>query len=104
MDRKLSIPGPRLTMALLSQTPIKNPTSRPNMDSDKLATMRRTIIKNKYLSEMKIDEIKLKVQSKCENRLPNADANNDSSHSDQDHIIQRKGIWNHKILLRSKLM
>ena len=33
----------------------KNPSARPNMDSNKLATMRRTIIKNKYLSEMEID-------------------------------------------------
>ena len=42
----------------------KNPTAHTNMDSNKLATMRRTIIKNKYLSEMEINEIKLKVQSK----------------------------------------
>ena len=39
----------------------KNPTVHPNMDPNKLATMRRTIIKNKYLSEMETDEIKLKV-------------------------------------------
>ena len=30
----------------------------------------------------------MKVQSKCENRLPNVEANNNSSHSDQHHIIQ----------------
>ena len=33
----------------------KNPTARPNMDPNKLTTLRRTIIKNKYLSEMEID-------------------------------------------------
>ena len=65
----------------------KNPTARPN----KLATMRRTIIKNKYLSKMEIDEIKLKVQSKCENRLRNVEANNNNSHSDQHSIIQPNG-------------
>ena len=53
--------------------------------------MRPTIIKNKYLSEMEIDEIKLKVQSKCENRLPNVETNNNSSHSDQHPIIQPNG-------------
>ena len=37
-------------------------------------------VKNKYPFEMEIDEIKSKVQSKCENRLPNVDANNNSSH------------------------
>ena len=37
----------------------KNPTAQPNMDPNKLATMQRTIIKNKYLSEMEIDEINL---------------------------------------------
>ena len=42
----------------------RNPTARPNMDSNKLASMRRTITKAKYLSEMEIDEIKLKAQSK----------------------------------------
>ena len=40
----------------------KNRTARPNMNSKKLATMRRTIIKNKYLSEIGIDDIKLKVK------------------------------------------
>ena len=34
----------------------KNPNARANMDTNKLATMRHTIIKNKYLSEMEIDE------------------------------------------------
>ena len=61
------------------------------MDSNKLTAMRRTIIKNKYLSQMKIDEIKWKVQSKCENRLPNVEANNNNSHSDQHHIVQLNG-------------
>ena len=46
----------------------KNRTARPNMDSNKPATMRRPIIKNKYLSEMEIDEKKLKAQPKGENR------------------------------------
>ena len=49
--------------------------------------MRRTI----YLSEMEIDEIKLKVQSKCGNRLLNVEANNNSSHSNQHHIVQPNG-------------
>ena len=35
----------------------ENPTARPNMDRNKLATIRRTIIKNKCFSEMEIDEI-----------------------------------------------
>ena len=50
-----------------------NLTACPNMDSNKPATMRHAIIKNKHLSEMEIDKIKLKVQSKCEtnNRLQN---------------------------------
>ena len=39
---------------------------------------------------MEIDEIKLKVQSKCENWLPNLEAN-DNSYSDQHHIIQPNG-------------
>ena len=43
----------------------KNPTACPIMDSNKLATMRCTITKNKYLSEIEINEIKLKVQLKC---------------------------------------
>ena len=53
--------------------------------------MRRTIIKNNYHSELDIDEIKLKVKSKCENPLPNVEAKNSSSHSDQHHIIQPNG-------------
>ena len=61
------------------------------MDPIKLATMRRTVIKNKYLSDKDIDEIKLKIQSKCENQLPNVETNNNSSHSDQHHIIQPHG-------------
>ena len=61
------------------------------MDPNKLPTMQRTIIKNKYLSEMEIDEIKLKVQSKCENQLPNVEAKNNSSHSDQHHISEPNG-------------
>ena len=61
------------------------------MDSNKLATMQGTIVKNKYLSEMEIDEIKLKVQSKCENWLPNVEANNNSAHFDQHPIIQPNG-------------
>ena len=61
------------------------------MDTNKLDTMRHTIIKNKYLSEMEIDEIKLKVQSKCENQLPNVEANSNTSHSDQHHITQPNG-------------
>lgn len=44
--------------------------------------VRRTILKNKYLSEIEIDEIKLKVQSKCKNRLRNVEANNNNSRSD----------------------
>ena len=40
---------------------------------------------------MEIDEIKLKVESKCENRLQNAEVNNYSSRSDQHHIIQPNG-------------
>ena len=69
----------------------KNPTARPNMDPNKLATMRLTIMKNKYLSEMESDEIKLKVQSKFKNQLPNVEANDNSSHSDQHHITQPNG-------------
>ena len=61
------------------------------MDPNKLATMRRTIIKSNYLSEMETDEIKLKVQWKCENQLPNVEANNNSSHSDQHHISEPNG-------------
>ena len=61
------------------------------MDTIKLATMRRSVIKNKYLSDKDIDEIKLKIQSKCENQLPNVEANNNSSHSDQHHITQPHG-------------
>ena len=44
-----------------------------------------------YLCEVLIDEIKLKVQTKCENRLPNVEANNNNSHSDQHHTIQPNG-------------
>ena len=40
---------------------------------------------------MEIDDIKLKVQSKYENRLPKTEANNNISHSDQFHIIQPNG-------------
>ena len=40
---------------------------------------------------MEIDDIKLKVQSKYENRLPKKEANNNISHSDQFHIIQPNG-------------
>ena len=40
---------------------------------------------------MDIDEIKLKVQSKCENQLPNVEVNNNSSHSDQHHISEPDG-------------
>ena len=40
---------------------------------------------------MEIDEIKLKLQSKCLNRLPNVEANNKNSHSDQHHLIQPNG-------------
>ena len=40
---------------------------------------------------MEIDEIKLKVQSKYENQLPNAEASNNSSHSDQHHISELNG-------------
>ena len=40
---------------------------------------------------MEIDEIKLKVQSKCGNRLLNVEANNNSSHSNQHHIVQPNG-------------
>ena len=61
------------------------------MDVNKLSTMRRTITKNKYLSEMEIDEIKLKVQSKCENQLPKVETHNNSSHSDQHYIAQPNG-------------
>ena len=60
------------------------------MDANKLATMQHAIIKNKFLSEMEIDEIKLKVQSKCQNQLPKVEANNNSSHADQ-HITQPNG-------------
>ena len=65
---------------------VKNPTTRPNLDPNKLATMRRT--KSKYLSEMEIDEIKLKAQSKCLNWLPNVEVNNNNSQFDQHHVIQ----------------
>ena len=58
---------------------------------NKLATMQRAIIKNKYLSEMEIDEIKLKVLSKCENQLQNVQANNNSANSDQHPLIQPDG-------------
>ena len=65
-------------------------TARPNIDSHKLVTMRRAIIKNKYLSEIEVDEMKLKVQSKCENQLQNVEDNN-SAHSDQHPTIQPHG-------------
>ena len=70
---------------------IKESYCSPKYGPNKLATTRRTIIKNKYLSEMEIDEIKLKVQSKCGNQLPNVEVNNNSSHSDQHHITQPNG-------------
>ena len=53
--------------------------------------MRRTIMKNKYLSQLEINEIKLKVQSKCESQLSKVEANNNSYHSDQRHITQLNG-------------
>ena len=53
--------------------------------------MRRTIRKNKYLSEMEIYELKLKVQSKCENQLPNVEANSNSSYFDQHPTIPPNG-------------
>ena len=37
---------------------------------------------------MENNEIKLKVQSKCENQLPDVETNNNSSHSDQHRITQ----------------
>ena len=37
---------------------------------------------------MEIDEIKLKVQSKCENQLPQVEANDNSFHPDQHHVTQ----------------
>ena len=40
---------------------------------------------------MDIDEIKLKVQSKCGNQLPNVEVNNNSSHSDQHHTSEPDG-------------
>ena len=40
---------------------------------------------------MEISKIKLKVQLKRKNHLPNVEANNNSSHSDQYHIIQPNG-------------
>ena len=40
----------------------KNPTAYPYMNPNKLAKMRRAIIKNIYLSEIEIDKIKLKAQ------------------------------------------
>ena len=47
--------------------------------------------KKQIFSEMKINEIKLKVQSKCENQLQNETAYNISAHSDQPPIIQLSG-------------
>ena len=69
----------------------KNPTVRSILGSNKLATMRRAIIKNKYISEMEIDEIKLEEQSKCENQLQNVEANNNRAHSDQHPMMQPNG-------------
>ena len=37
------------------------------------------------------------LKSKCENRLPNVEANNNSSHSDQHHIIQPNGDFESQI-------
>ena len=37
---------------------------------------------------MEIDEIKLKVQSKCKKQLPTVEANDNSSHFNQHHIKQ----------------
>ena len=55
----------------------KNSSAHPNMDSNKLATMWHTIIKKKIFLRW--------------NRLPNVDANNNSSYLDQHHIIQPNG-------------
>ena len=68
----------------------KNPTAHPNIDFNKL-TIKWHIIIKKHLSEMAIDEIKLKVQSKCENRLQNIGTNNNSTHFEQHLIIQQNG-------------
>ena len=40
---------------------------------------------------MEIDEIKQKVQSKCEDRLQNIDTNNNTIHFEQHLIIQPNG-------------
>ena len=56
-----------------------------------ISTSMPHIIIKKYLSEMEIDEIKLKVQSKCENRLQNIETNNNSTHFEQHLIIQPNG-------------
>ena len=82
----------------------KNPTARPNMDPNKLVTMRRTIIKNNYLSEMEIDEIKLKVQAKCENQLPNVEASITVPILINIIYQSRMGMLKYKVLLPSKLM
>ena len=47
---------------------------------------------------MEINEIKLKVQLKFENRLPNVEANNNDI-----LVYTRMGILYHKILFPSKL-
>ena len=57
------------------------------MDSNKLAAMQRTIIKKKYLSEMEIDEMKLKVLLKCENRLPYVEANSNIYSTFMQHFF-----------------
>ena len=73
------------------------------MDPNNLATMRRTIIKSKYLSEMEIDEIKFKVQSKLVNQLPNVEANNNSSLF-VCHLKGIRGNINHQKSLRTKML
>ena len=116
MDRRLPIPGPRLTMMLLNTNNVtKTKNTKQNWSRHEYRSKRLmnfggkripfpaqmwTLINllqcdvpyiKKNLSEMEIDEIKLKVQSKCENRLSDVEGNNNSSYSDQHHIIQPNG-------------
>lgn len=41
---------------------MSNPTSRPNLDANKLANVRRDIVKNKRLSETEIENIRTRIR------------------------------------------
>ena len=41
---------------------LQNPTARPNLDANKLANVRRDIIKSKRLTEMELETIRANVR------------------------------------------